>query len=377
MRVLHTESSLNWGGQEYRILEQVRWLNENGHWSAIAARADSAIYQRANDWGLPVYKIPFRGSYAPSAVRALRRLVKREHIDVIDAHGGYDTATAGLARFLCPVIRSLHVMKQQKTSLSRRLQWRLSCDHVIATAACIRDQLVGLGLRESQHISVVGEWADEVFFQDRPHCDAHAALCTELHVPPATHLFAVIGMLRKDKGQEYFIAAAEKFLRQCRDARFLVVGAATASEPEYEALLKRQVDEAGLHDKILFLGYRDDVPQLMRGLDAVILTSVDVEAQSRIVPQAFASRVPVIANRVGGVPELVVDGETGCLVNVRDDDAITRAMLKIVNMPGFCQSLVDRAYDYAQKNLHIHRKMEETLAVYRQVIAYRGMDEAI
>ncbi len=363
VRVLHIESSKNWGGQEYGILEQIRWLLTQGHEAALAAPEESEILARARAWNLPAHPVEFRGSYSPRAISGVRRLVQKGRFDLIDAHGSHAAAAAGCAVDLCRVVRSLHVYTEQKKSLSRRLMWRWGCHHAIVRADCIKRQLVALGFKKAEHVSVVGSWAAPEFFDDATAQD-RAAVRAEFGLAPDSVLFAVIGMLRPDKGQMHFVRAAEHYLNARRDAYFLIVGSPTRQHKAYEELLRGAVSRLGLERRVLLTGYRSDAPRIMRAADAVAVTSTGVEAQPRMVSQAFAARVPIVAARVGGVDELVVPRETGWLVEPGDERGIAAALTAIMSDRDETARIVGNARRLAERKLTLDRRMHETLVAY-------------
>ncbi|MFZ5862146.1 MAG: glycosyltransferase family 4 protein [Nitrospirota bacterium] len=366
LHVLHTESSRNWGGQEYRILDQIRWLLGHGHEAALAAPEDSEILARARREGLPAHAVNFRGSYSPTAIAHLRRLIRRGRFDVVDVHGAHDATTGGCARDISCIVRSLHVYTPQKNSGLRRLSWRWLCHHAIATAECIKRQLVMLRFKSAERISVVGEWAGAEFFDDRRTAQARSDVRRELGLASDSVLFAVIGMLRPDKGQIHFIRAAAHYLKSHRDAYFLIVGSATRQHGAYEQALRETAHQLGVGQRVLFTGYREDVARIMRATDAVVITSTTVEAQSRVAPQAFACGIPVLAGRVGGVPELVVHQETGWLVDVGDDVGFAKGLSTIISDRGETDRIVKNARHLAEHRLTIDCKMRETITAYER-----------
>lgn len=377
LRVLHTESSRNWGGQEYRILDQIRWLLDQGYGAALAAPEDSEIFARARRWGVPAHAVSFRGSYSPKAIAEIRRLVKQERFTVIDAHGMHDATTVGCAADLCRVVRSLHIYTSQKKTLLRRLAWRWSFHHAIATAECIKRQLVTLGFKRPEEISVVGEWAGAEFFDVRSTGQARREVRREFGLPEDGVVFAVIGMLRPDKGQNHFVRAAARYLATNRDAHFLIVGGAARQHGEYEQSLRALVGRLALEPRVIFTGYREDVARIMRATDAVVITSTTVEAQSRVVPQAFAGRIPVLAARVGGVPELVVHKETGWLVDIGDDVGFAQGLVSIVSDRREAERIVGNAGRFADRCLTMDCKMDETMSVYERAGQAKGLASTV
>jgi glycosyltransferase involved in cell wall biosynthesis len=363
VRVLHIESSKNWGGQEFGILEQIRWLLTHGHEAALAAPEDSEILARARAWDLPAHPVDFRGSYSPRAIAGVRRLVHTGRFDVIDAHGSHAAASAGCAVNLCGVVRSLHVYTEQKGSLSRRLMWRWGCHHAIVRADCIKRQLVALGFKKPEQVSVVGSWAAPEFFEDAT-VQERTAVRAEFGLAPESVLFAVIGMLRPDKGQIHFIRAAAHYVNANRDAYFLIVGSPTRQHKAYEELLRATVSQMGLEHRVILTGYRNDAARIMRAADAVAVTSTGVEAQPRMVSQAFAARVPIVATRVGGVDELVVPKETGWLVEPGDELGTAEALKGIVSDRRETARIVGNARRLAERHLTLDSRMRETLVAY-------------
>lgn len=366
MRVLHTESSVNWGGQEYRVLEQMHWLAAHGHEAALAARSDSAILERARAQGLACHAIAFRGHYRPDAILAARRLVMGGGFHLIDCHGSRDAATLAFARGLAPVVRSRHVSQALKGKLHRRLQWRLGCDHAIATALVIKDAIVSAGLKSASEVTVVGEWASEGFFDITRRAAHRADVRRELKVPEGLPMVVVVGMLRGDKAQHVLIEAAALLRARGRPIFCLVVGAAIRTQAGYEADLRARARDKGLEGAVAFAGYRDDIVRLTQAADALAVTSIAVEGQSRAVPQAFASLTPVVASRVGGIPELVTAGETGWLVEPGDAGGLADALAELLADGERARAVAERARRFAEANLTMDAKMAETLRVYEK-----------
>ena len=369
MRILHTESSDKWGGQEFRIIEQMQWLAGHGHTPFLAARPDSEILRRAGDCGLEGRAVDFHGQYNPRAILAARRLVKLEGIQVADCHGGRDGATLGFCRDLCAVVRSRHTTQAMKGRWRNRMQWRLGCDHAIATARRIRETILGAGLMAPEKISVIGEWAGDAFFATRDKQEHRASVRAEFAVPEDRELVVVVGMLRGDKAQENLILTVDEMRRRGRPIHGLVVGSGIASHPEYSQSLHDLVDRLGLADFISFAGYRDDVPRLTQAADALMITSIAVEAQSRAAPQAFASLTPVIASRIGGVAELVCPGQTGWLVTPASPAEYADALSEVFGHPEKAAATVKKARALAEDKLRIDARMADTLAVYQSIIS--------
>jgi glycosyltransferase involved in cell wall biosynthesis len=372
VRILHTESSVNWGGQEYRILDQMLWLAANGHETALAARPGSALALKAAAHKLTVHELPYLGHYNPALIFAARKLVRRERFDIVDTHGSRDGATHGFGRDIAPVIRTRHLSTPMKPKLHRRLQWRWGCDRAIAAAHVIKDDLAKKGFMPASKIDVVGEWAADEFFDVAMKDARRASVADEFALPKDQPIVCVVGMLRGDKAQEILIKTVAELKKRGRAISGLIVGSDTDSAKGYETFLRTTAEQLGVSDNIRFTGYRDDVARLTQAADILTICSVAVEAQSRTAPQAFAARTPVIASRIGGVAELVEDGVTGRLVPPGDVTAYADAIERALDDPSATGRIVDAARELAMRDLTMDRKMSATLDSYRSALLSSG-----
>ena len=371
MRILHSESSANWGGQEFRTLEQLRWLADHGHVVALAAPPGGIITRRADEVGIPVYHIEFHGQFDPRAILRARRAVRDHGAEIVDCHGSRDGAAFAFARGLCPVVRSRHISQPLKGKLRRRLMWSQGCDHVVATAECVKQGLVAAGLVPSERVTVIGEWAADAFFEISQRQEHRAAVRREFSIPLEHPVVSVIGMVRDDKAQDVLIRTVDVLRRRGRPISALIVGSAPRGQEAYERSLHALARDLGLVDNVIFTGYRDDVPRLVQASDALVVTSL-MEAQSRTVPQAFASAIPVVASRVGGVPELVTPGETGWLVEAGDIAGYADALAAIFDAPEEARRVTEQARLYAERHLTQAGKMTQTLALYEALLTKRN-----
>lgn len=365
MRILHTIPGRNWGGMEHRTLEQVRWLAAHGHDVWLAAPEDGEPYRRAAAMGVAVIAMSFDPPWRPTTIRALRRLVKDKDIELIDAHVTRDAKAALACLDLCALVRSRHVNQPLKTSFTRRLQWRLA-DHIITVAGCTRDHLIEIGLADPQRSTAIGGWADERFFDLADPIATRARLRGEIGLEAGAFVLVCVGMLRPDKGQDHLIRALGLLKNRGLALTVLFAGAATAESAAYEAGLKALAAEHGVAAH--FLGYRDDVSELMQTGDMVVIPSL-TEAQPRVAVQAFATGRPVVASRVGGVPEIVKDGETGWLVPPALPEALADAIARVVEHPAEASKVAEAAHRLAERTMRFDHRMAQTLATYDTAIA--------
>ncbi|RAU21947.1 glycosyl transferase [Paramagnetospirillum kuznetsovii] len=369
MRILHTIPGRNWGGMEHRTIEQVRWLKGHGHAVWLASPANGESYRRAESLGLPVIDFDFDRPWRPSTIRALRKLVIERAIEVIDSHVTRDAKAAAACLDLCAVVRSRHVNQPLKPTLVRRAQWRMGADHIITVAECTRQHLMEIGLADPKRSVSIGGWADERFFELPDPVATRVRLRTELRLGEDLYVWVCVGMIRPDKGQDHLLAALALLRDKGLEPTLVVVGSATDECADYEAGLYRQVEQLGLDGRVVFTGYRDDVSELMQMGDAVVIPSL-TEAQPRVAVQAFAVGKPVVASNVGGVPEIVFDGETGRLVPPAQPSALCEAMAQVMTDAETTARIAANARKMAEQTMRFDHRMAQTLETYRTAMTH-------
>lgn len=366
MRIAHTESSVNLGGQELRVLEHVRWLNGHGHRSWLLAPPGTAVWEEAERLGIPLVPVRFRGSFNPAAVAALALFVRRHRVDLIDCHSTWDAATAMVMRlFGCRIVRSQHIGKHLRNDVFHRLLWRYGCDRVIAVFEDIASHIVAQGLAGREKIDVVWSCIDLSRF--RPDLDG-TSVRMMFGIPKDAKVVVQVGMIRPDKGQHHLVRAVDRIVAEVPEAWFLLVGGPT--RPEYLESLKEEIARARHRDRIVLTGFRRDVENYLAAADVVVIAS-EMEGRTQVVPQAFAMRKPVVASAAGGMPEMVEDGQTGFLFPVGDTDRLARAVARALFVPAERDRVVEKAYATALERFGTDVMMQLTLETYRTALRSR------
>jgi glycosyltransferase involved in cell wall biosynthesis len=296
----------------------------------------------------------------------LAALVRREKPDVLHAHSSKDAWFAFWFYLRgIPVVRSRHMTLPDTMRRGRRFIYRHGCRRLIASAQFIADNMRDSIGVPAGRIDVIGEGVDTGEFQPGDG----SAFRREFGIPSAAPLFAIVAMLRDEKGHRTLLHAARKVLRKHPDARFAVVGGPVASdsiELELREILRENF--SGLDPQpVVMTGFREDIANVMRAIDCLVVPSAE-EAQTLVIPQAFATGKPVIGSRVGGIPELVEEGVTGLLIPPQDPAALAAAMDTIIAQPVMAASLAQAGYDLAHRELAIDNKMNLLLGSYRKAI---------
>ncbi|HTX22304.1 MAG TPA: glycosyltransferase family 4 protein [Candidatus Aquilonibacter sp.] len=361
MRILHTECSPNYGGRELHIVEEMEWFRRRGHDVRLAAAEGSEIQITAAGRGLDVIPTRFRGSFNPGVIRRLFAACRNHRTQLIVTHDSRDTSNAWLvAKVLgLPLIRYQQICQPLKDGFVHKMMWRHAADGIVVVSESIRRRLLNQRLVAADKIRVMGGYVDtDVFHPGVSPGDIRA----RHGIPENATLIVHVGMIRPDKGQQVLVKAVDKILQTRSDCWFMFVGGAT--KPQFLDELQNCVRGIRHPERIVLAGFQKNVAPYMAAGDIVCLTSL-IEAQPRIIPEAFAMRKVVVAPDVGGIPELIRHGENGLLYECGKSGALAAAMSRALN--GGAETLAARGYELAQ-TMDIHRIMRQTEAFYESWI---------
>jgi glycosyltransferase involved in cell wall biosynthesis len=362
-RLLHTESSMGWGGQEVRVLAELEWMRAQGHWVALAAHPASAIAQRARAAGILFYPLRTHKALLPLEVARLAAWLMRNRVDVVNTHSSNDGWLAGLAARLAvrPIlIRSRHIEVDYPNRFWSGLAFRFLPQHVITTSQRIADRLVAeLGIFPAR-VTCIATGVDLARF----HPEVEGTLHQELGLAPDVALVGMISVLRSWKGHATFLDAAARLLTDSPrllkgPVHFIIAGDGPARE-EWTAKIALEPWKGN----VTLLGHRADVPNLLASLDVLALPSYAHEGIPQIILQAQAMSCAVVATTIGGIPEVVEDGVTGLLVPPRDAEALAERISSLLDDPGLDARLGQAARAAVEKNYSLDAMGERLLVLY-------------
>jgi glycosyltransferase involved in cell wall biosynthesis len=325
LRILHTEASLGWGGQEIRILTEARRFADSGHAVQLICDPTSDIAAAAPDFGIETETMELKKkSFA--ALRALRRAIAAWRPDVVNCHSSIDHWLAAAARLgLAPrpaIVRTRHISAPVSRNRPTRWLYNRGCEHVITTSEAMVGELTCDRFLPASRVAAVPTGIDIARFAPGEREAARRAL----GLPASTFVFGIVATLRSWKGHGVLLDALAAL--EEGDPMLLVVG-----DGPQEDNLKARVKALGLGPRVRFTGRREDVAAHLRAMDAFVLPSTANEGVPQALVQAMACALPVIASRIGGVPELVAGLEAAVTVPPGDAHALTEAMRQAMAVP--------------------------------------------
>lgn len=191
------------------------------------------------------------------------------------------------------------------------------------------------------------------------------------NAPSSSRVIGIVGRLSPWKGQHIFLQMAAAVHARFPDALFQICGSAMFGEEAYEAELRAQAQHLGLEDCVEFLGFRADVFAVVEGLNILVHASTTGEPFGQVIIEGMALGKPVVATNGGGVPEIVVEGVTGYLVPMNDADAMTNAVLDLLQDPDRAQAMGQAGYERVQECFTIELTVKRVEAIYDEILSWR------
>ena len=328
--------------------------------------------------GTPVTEYRIKRLYDARALRAQWRLageIRRHRVDIVHSYNFYGNIFAiPAARFgrAAVVVASIRNLADILTPLQWRVQQYVCrlADCVLTNADAIRRSLIAAGYAAGK-ISVIRNGLDLERFTCTP--GGGERVRQELGLPPGAPLVAVLARLTPIKGLEYFLEAAVLLARRFPAARFAVVGgshvvpAAHGGVRDYRAELQAKATRLGLDGRLVFTGARGDVPDILSQVAVSVLPSLS-EGLPNAVLESMAAGVPVVASRVGGIPEAVDDGTTGLLVPPGDAAALAHAVGLLLERPGIARGFGDAGRQRVRRHFRLERVVRDTEELYVELL---------
>jgi glycosyltransferase involved in cell wall biosynthesis len=363
LRILHTESSLGWGGQEIRVLTEARGVARRGHEVLLAAPKHSRIHAEAGRYGIISLSLPIarKGLVGPFA---LRRLLAWRRFDVVNTHSSTDTWSAALAcatlRDAPPLVRTRHISAPAPGNAATRWLYTRAAARIVTTGEKLRRQVIEETGALAENVVSIPTGIDLGRFRPADRKAARAALRLASEGP----LIGIVATLRSWKGHRHLLEAFAALERA--DARLVIVG----DGPQRAALEALALD-LSIAGRVVFAGHQADVAPWMQALDLLCLPSYANEGVPQALMQAMACGLPVVTTPVGSIEEIVTHGSTGVLVPPGDPARLRAAIAELLADPARREALGTAAHAAALARFGEDRMVDRMLEVFRSV-ARRG-----
>lgn len=352
--ILHTESSMGWGGQEIRTMQESLGMTERGHRIIIAASEKSIIFKRAKDAGIDTFPAHFQKKN-PMAVLKLISLINRERPDIVNTHSSSDswatTIAAKLSEVKPKIIRTRHLSTPISRSYLSRLIYDILPDIIMTTGEEIRQRMIQDNKFNALKIFSIPTGVDLKRFNPE-------------NVKPAFQVngfsIGMIGVLRSWKGHRFFIEAIPEILDKIPDTYFYIVG----DGPQYENI-KNIISERPFKNRVFMLGHREDIPEVIASLNAIVHPSYANEGVPQTVLQAMAMKKSVVASDAGAIKEVVVDGQTGFLIPTKNPYEIASKVIDLYRNSKLCARFGEEGRKLVEKHYSIDQMLDKIEKLYK------------
>lgn len=389
IKILRIIARLNIGGPAIHVVNLNAGLDPSRFESLLVSGTENPGEGSMLDYALSrgvqpivIPEIVGEATFKPRDLRALAklyRLLRQERPHIVHTH----TAKAGflgrLAARLAGVPIVLHTYHGHvlhgyysplKTQLLRRMEQVLGCftDCIIAVSAQVKNDLVAYGLGSTDKISVIPLGFDlDPFLSCQQY---RGEFLRELGLNDGTRLVGIIGRIFPIKNHRLFLDAASRVAAIVNSTCFVIVG---------DGILRTEMEnyarELGISDRAIFTGWRRDLPQIYADLNVLVVSS-DNEGTPVSAIEAMASGVPVVGTRVGGLPDIITDGENGYLVPPKDPEALAEAILRILQNSELASRMGQTGQTMARERFAIQRLISDTENLYSRLLKEKEVKDS-
>ncbi|MGH2933059.1 MAG: glycosyltransferase [Gaiellaceae bacterium] len=353
MRIAHVVIGGDVAGGQIVALQLAGAARDAGHDVLFVSPSEGPFVDLVRDAGIRVHVVPVSGVFDLRALARLARVLRTQRVEVVHTHGHF--AVNVLARVAgrlagARVLSHMHIQNAFRSGPGRALQIAIDnatarlCFALVAVSDATRDDLVRQGYPASRLVTVHNGVAP-----------AEAVEPVRLADGPT---IVEVARLADVKGQRTLLEALPRL-----KATAVLVGRDLEQDGVYERSLRAEAERLGVADRVVFAGYRGDVPAVLAGCDVFCLPS-HAEGLPLVVLEAMAQGKPVVATPVGGTAELVVDGETGLLVPPGDAAALAEALSALLGDPERARRLGAAGRARVEREFSLAASARRVLSLY-------------
>ena len=353
MRVYQFITPSQIGGAEVHVIALCRKLAARGHHVTAVCPRGRPLVTELRHHGIDLWAPRTTGKFDPLTLARLAARLRRDRVDVLHTHLSTGSLIGSLAARLAgvPAVATVH-------GLNRRTCFNYA-RRVIAISQAVRRNLIEQGLPDSR-VTVIYNGVEWQRYREVPHA---GALRAELGFSADDLVIGAVGRLGPEKGHFYLIEATALAARAGLPLRLLIVG-----EGRQRQVLEDTAHRCGIAERVTFAGFQRDVRPYQAAMDIFCLPSLK-EGLSLSALEAMAVGKPVIASRVGGTPEVVIEGESGMLVEAANATALAEAILALARDPQRARRMGEAGRVRVERYFDLERMVDQIEEVYGQMAA--------
>lgn len=300
-----------------------------------------------------------------------KEIIKRNHFDLIHLHvwnpAACRYAMMAAGKYNIPIVITEHdpfELSGFKMFFKRKLIKKVS--HIIAVSDANKKLLMNLFPELKNHITTIHNGIDVTWFESQllSFSENQRKEYREktFNVGDDTKVILAVAELHERKGLKYLVKAMPGIVEKEKNCHLVIAGSGPEQD-ELEILVKKE----GVNDYVNFLGFKKDIPHLMKACDIFVLPSIK-EAFGLVILEAMAAEIPVIASNVGGIPEIITNGENGLLVPPHDEEKLAKAVTKLLNDQTLRGKYVKTGFERLKKTFDAKTMAKNTEKIYDEVL---------
>lgn len=358
IKVLHTEWSDGWGGQEIRILNEMLGVKEKGIEVMLVCKENAKIKEKALSEDIKVFTLPFKGNTDLKTLFNLIKIIKKEKIDIVNTHSGKDTWVGGLAAKLSGVkfIRTRHLSNPIRTS---RLNFiNELADYIFTTGESVRTDMIHNNRIHANKIMSIPTGIDSHKFNPNNFISKESR--DFYNIKDDEIAIGIIAVLREFKKHEVFLKMADMLVKKNAKVKFFIAG-----DGPRKKIIEDLIIEYGLEQHVIMLGHITEPEKLLSALDIFVLTSDSKEGVPQSVTQALMMNTCVIATDVGSTKDLY--NENFFLVPKDNPEIIYTIISDLLEDTHVLKQYKQNSRDYVVKHFSQTIMIEKIIKIYNSL----------
>ena len=361
LKIIHTEASPHWGGQEIRIFEEMKWFREQGHEMILIAPNDGSLYKRCLEGGFKVISIYFTKPRTLLNILKMLWIIWRLKPDAVGTHSSTDSWAGLIAAYIMRIkvrVRYRHVSTTIRKNFLNRTQYRFLCSIIITTGECISDHIRKTFLLDRTKVKTL----PTAIYPPKNlplRKNSRNLLIQEIGADQNSFIIGQISVLRSWKGHQSLIYAFEKVAQTCHNTILVLVGGGPL-----EKRINELVSNSIFRERIYCLGHKENPWPYFSALDVVVLASTKNEGVPQALLQAMYSETSVIGTSVGGIPEVITNGKNGILVKPNNPVELAGAIDFYLNEKSQAKKMIKEGKAFVDLNFSKNILGEKLTKIY-------------
>ncbi|MBV6468444.1 glycosyltransferase family 4 protein [Nitrospirales bacterium NOB] len=346
------------------MLEEAARFRARGYRITFVCNPGAALAQRAAAQGIPTLPLPMRQSYDLPSMLRFWALLGRHQVDILHTHSSKDHWICGPAarRRGIPIVRTRHIGTPVKTNPFSSFVYTALSDRLLTSSLDTKKDLLRIPTLNPAHVVEIPAGIDLERFSPSV---SGKAIIAEFGLHEADPIIGYVSRLERGKGFRYLMEAAPALLKRWPRAKFVFVG---DGPPWDRHTADELLDRLQLKPHAILTGFRSDIPELLATMHCLVFPSFKVEGTPQVLLQAMAMGIPIVATRIGGIPDLIEDGTMGRLVEPENPVALADAVQRVLEHREESLAAAQRARQRVLQNFSLDQAIERTASIYRGLV---------